>query len=230
MKVGDIMAQGAATIRFDAELREAAKLMVARGLRGLPVVNETGCLVGMLSQRDLLRRPELGTEQRRPRWIEFWLSADSRAKEFVRTHGQRVFEVMSSNPISVGTETPLIDVVDLMERHGFKRLPVVREGLVVGIVSQTDLVRALARRLPAQPGEAPTDQEIRNRVLEEFKRAAWLANCAPEIFVRKGVVELHGVVKSDVIRDALRVAAENVEGVRRVENFIELAPLVPGMT
>ena len=99
---------------------------------------------------------------------------------------------------------------------------------MVGIVSQTDLVHALARRLPAQPAEAPTDQEIRNGVLEEFKRAAWLANCATEIVVHKRVVELHGVVKSDVIRDALLVAAENVEGVRRVENFIELAPSCPG--
>src|SRR5512133_584754 len=124
MRVGDVMARGAVTIFSDATVEEAAELMLRHQVRGLAVLNRSGFLVGVLTERDLLRRVELGTGRHCPRWLEFWLSANQLAKEFVQTHGRKIHEVMTSNPIVLGPETPLREADDLMEQHGIKQLPV----------------------------------------------------------------------------------------------------------
>jgi CBS domain-containing protein len=142
MKVGNIMTTGAATIRPDASLAEAARIMVEHRISGLPVVDASGRLVGVVTEGDFLRREDGD----RPRWISVLLSDAGAQVTAKQLHERRVEETMSRNPISVGVEASVEEVVQLMERHRIKRVPVVAEGKVIGIVSRANLLLAATRR------------------------------------------------------------------------------------
>jgi len=216
MKVGDIMTLGAATVRPDTPLLEAAQLMLHHGISGVPVVDADGRLVGMVTERDLLRRAETGTEHRRPRWLTFLMDPAARAEDYVRSHGRKVSDVMSHDPESVAPDAPLTDAVELMERRGFKRLPVVRDGKVIGIVSRANFLRVLARRLEDAAEATAEDMDIRRRILDEVDRQGWVSNSSLDVVVNAGKVELDGMVDDERVRDAVRVLAENEPGVSGV--------------
>ncbi|WP_083585947.1 CBS domain-containing protein [Chelatococcus daeguensis] len=216
MNVGDIMTMGAATVHPDTSVLEAAQLMLHHGISGVPVVDKEGRLVGMVTERDLLRRAETGTEHRRPRWLSFLMDPAARAEDYVRSHGRKVSDVMTQDPQSVAPDAPLTDAVDLMERRGFKRLPVVRDGKVVGIVSRANFLRVLARRLEDAAQATAEDMDIRRRILEEVDREGWVSNASLDVVVNAGKVELDGTVDDERVRDALRVLAENEPGVSEV--------------
>lgn len=143
MKVGDVMTTGAATVRLDASLAEAARIMVEHRISGLPVVDASGRLVGVLTEGDFLRRKDGD----RPRWITVLLNDPDAHITAKQLHDRRVEDAMSRNPVSVGVEASVDEVVDLMERHGIKRVPVVGDGKVIGIVSRGNLLLALTRRV-----------------------------------------------------------------------------------
>jgi len=147
MKAGDVMTTGAATVKPSASLAEAARLMVEHRISGLPVVDEGGKLVGIVSEGDFLRRK--GGD--RMRWIEAFLDSGSGAGDLSR---RRVEGIMSKDPVSAGVETPLTEVVDMMERHNVKRVPIVDNGRVVGIVSRANLLLALLRKADNPQGTA----------------------------------------------------------------------------
>lgn len=150
MKAGDVMTTGAATVRPDASLAEAARIMVEHRISGLPVVDASGRLVGVITEGDFLRR----ADQDRPRWISVLLSEPDAHITAKQLHDRRVEEAMSPDPISVGVGASVDEVVDLMERHGVKRIPVVGDGKVIGIVSRANLLLALTRRINrgSEPG------------------------------------------------------------------------------
>lgn len=224
MKARDIMTVGVATVRPDTTLEHAAHEMIQHGVSGLPVVNDTGRILGIVTERDLLHRPELGTEHRRPRWLEFWTSPTRRAEEYAREHGRKVEDVMSHEVVSVSPEAELGEVADLLERGGFKRLPVVENGKVVGIIGRANLVLALSRRMGDVPQAAADDITIRRSILDELKKRDWAPIGTLDIVVRDGVVELKGTVTDVHVRDAVRVAAENAPGVVRVWDKLEVVP------
>ncbi|GGC52673.1 CBS domain-containing protein [Chelatococcus reniformis] len=226
MQAGDVMTLGAATVHPDATVLEAAQLMLRNRISGLPVVETDGQLVGIVTEGDLIRRVELGTERHRARWLEFLTDPGLRADEYTRAHGRTVGEVMTRAPETIARETPLREVADLMERRGFKRLPVVRDGKIIGIVSRANLLAALARRLEALPEPIQDDLSIRSRIVEEVDRGGWAAIDAIDVSVRGGKVELTGTVGDDRVRDAAQVVAENVAGVGQVANRIEVIPIV----
>lgn len=226
MQAGDVMTLGAATIRPDASVLDAAQLMLRNRISGLPVVDKDGQLVGIVTEGDLIRRVELGTERKRGRWLAFLTDPGLLADEYTRAHGRKVEEVMTRAPHAVTSETPLAEVADLMERHGLKRLPVVRDGEVIGIVSRANLLAVLARRLDAAPKPVQDDLGIRSRIFEEIDRSGWAASDAVDVIVRDRKVELTGTVGDDRVRDAIRVVAENVPGVTQVTNRIEVIPIV----
>jgi CBS domain-containing protein len=228
MKAADIMTLGAATIRPDASIAQAAQLMLQYRISGLPVVDAAGDLVGIVTEGDLLRRAESGTEQRRPRWLEFLLGPGKLADEYVHTHSRRVEDVMSRDPITVSPETPVSDVVEQMERQGIKRIPVAREGKVVGIISRANLLRGLARLADEAPEFIASDNVIRERILSELSRQSW-GQAPVDISVGNGVVHLRGAILDDRLRDALRVACENVPGVKSVRDHLVLVEPVSGM-
>jgi len=145
MKASEIMTLGVVTVRPEASVKEAASLMLERGISGLPVVDASGRLVGIVTEGDLLRRVETGTERSRPRWLEFLLGPGRLANEYVHSHARKVQDVMTPGVITVSKDAPLQDVVSILEQRRIKRVSVTRGDKLVGIISRASLVQALAR-------------------------------------------------------------------------------------
>jgi CBS domain-containing protein len=228
MNAADVMTRNILSVRPDAAIAEAIKLMLDNRISGLPVIDEAGRLVGILTEGDLLRRGETGTERHRPRWLEILMGPGRLAEEYVRTHGRRIGEVMTRDPVCVRPDTTLKEIVELMERHRIKRVPVLDKEVPVGILSRADLLRGLAGALEGTPAAATTDEEIRERILAELTRSAWVPRDGIAITVENGIVDLNGVILDEKERAALRVAAENVPGVKAVEDHLVWVEPVSG--
>lgn len=228
MNASDIMTREVVSVGPDAAIGDAIRRMLDHRISGLPVVDGGGKVVGMLTEGDLLRRGETGTERHRSRWLEFLLGAGRLADEYVRTHGRKVGEIMTEHVVSAAEDTPLSEIVRLMEHRRVKRLPVLRGGALVGIISRADLVRALAPLVDKQPAFASGDDEIRQRVLSELERAAWAPRAGITVVVKDGVVDLDGVILNEKEREALRVAAENVPGVKAIRDRLVWVEPVSG--
>lgn len=218
MNASDVMTRKLVTVGRGIPIAQAIRLMLDNGVSGLPVLGEDGKVVGILTEGDLLRRSETGTERHRPRWLEILMGPGRMAGEYVRTHGRKVEEIMTRNLVSVTEDTPLDEIVELMERRRIKRVPVFAGDALVGIVSRADLLRALALALADPPRGMRSDEEIREQILAELAKAAWVRRDGLEIRVKSGVVELEGVILEEKERQALRVVAENVPGVSAVED------------
>lgn len=228
MNALDIMTREVVSVGPDAAIGDAIRRMLDRRISGLPVVDSGGKVVGILTEGDLLRRGEMGTERQRPRWLEFLLGPGRLADEYVRSHGRKVSEIMTEHVVSAAEGTPLSEIVWLMEHRRVKRLPVLRGGALVGIISRADLVQALARLVADEPAFTSPDNEIRQRVLSELERAAWAPRAGITVVVKDGVVELDGVILNEKEREALRVAAENVPGVKAVRDRLVWVEPVSG--
>jgi CBS-domain-containing membrane protein len=194
--------------------------MLQKRVSGLPVIDADGNLAGIVTEGDLLRRAETGTERKRPRWLEFVLGPGRLADEYVRTHGRKVAEIMTVEPQTISEDTPLDEIVRCMEKHRVKRLPVVRDRQVVGIVSRANLLHALASLAPAAPRPAPGDFDIRQRLMTELDRQKWTPLAALNVVVRNGIVELWGTITDERERQALIVLAENIAGVKAVRDHL----------
>ncbi len=224
MKVRDIMSTKVVTVSPSTTVRDIAGLMVEKHVSGLPVLSDSGTLVGIVSEGDLLRRPELGTQKHRRRWVSFFSGVDEQAREFTKTHALRAGDVMTEQVIHVSEQTPLGDVVGLMEKHNIKRLPVLSDGKLVGIISRADLLRALAaRQVNPIPPPAESDAAIRAAMNEVLKNEEWAMSAMVNVIVSEGAVHLWGVIDSDDQRQALRVAAENIPGVTAVEEHLSFS-------
>jgi CBS-domain-containing membrane protein len=192
--------------------------MLQYAISGLPVVDDTGHLVGIITEGDFLRRTETGTErQHRPRWLEFLLGPGRLADEYVHSHSRKVEEVMTRQVVTVAEETPVDEIARLMERHRIKRVPVIRDNRVVGIISQANLLRGLARLADAAPAATANDLAIREQILAELDAQTWGRRAPIDVTVRNEIVQLWGPVAYERVAQALRVAAENVPGVKGVE-------------
>src|SRR5262249_7583987 len=173
MKARDVMTWGAITVEPGESITRAVQLMLQNKISGLPVVNDQGQLVGIVTEGDFLRRGELGTQRQRPRWLEFLLGPGRLAAEYVQASGQKVGQVMTSDSKTITPETPLEEVVRLMERHRVKRLPVVQDGKLVGIVSRADLLHALGSVASELKPVAGDDTTIREHIMAEFAKQRW---------------------------------------------------------
>lgn len=216
MRAKDIMSRDVVTIGPDDSILHAARLMLQNRYSGLPVVDVSGALVGIITEGDFLRRRETNTVRRRSRWFEFLLGPGHLAEEYTHAAGRIVREVMSPQVQTVFEDTPLDEVVGLMERRHVKRLPVMRGDKLIGIVTRQNLLRAVAGSA-APRGPSETDTAIRDRLLEEIKREPWApVSIWPE--VTNGRVRLIGTIYDDRQREALRVLAENLPGVKAIED------------
>ena len=218
MKVRDVMTPRVISIETGASITRAVRLMLQNRISGLPVVGPKGELVGMVTEGDFLRRGELGTQRRRNRWLEFLIGPGRLADEYVHTRGRKVEEVMTREPITVTQDTPLDEVVRLMERHRIKRLPVLREGELGGIVTRANIMHALVSLAAETKAPAGDDATIHEQILVECGKQSWapMAN----VVVRNGVVELWGTITDDRERAAIIVASENVPGVKAVHDHL----------
>jgi len=220
MKASEVMTRDVLTVGPQTAVAEAIRLMLDNNVSGLPVLADNGKVVGILTEGDLLRRSETGTERHRPRWLEILMGPGRMAGEYIRTHGRRVEEIMTTDLISVAPDTPLDEVVSLMERRRIKRVPVLDDDALLGIVSRADLLRSLLQALDAPHSEALGDDEILEQILAELAKAAWVPRDGLSITVQNGVVDLNGVILEEKEREALRVVAENAPGVRAVEDHL----------
>jgi CBS domain-containing protein len=229
VKVSDVMTRQVISVAPDASVQQAVQLMLQNRISGLPVVDAAGHLVGVVTEGDFLRRVETGTQRKRPRWLEFITGPGSLAGEYVHTHGRRVDEVMTAEPVTISEDADLDDVVRLMEKRRIKRVPVVRGDTMVGIVSRANLLHALASLSREALPAAADDAAIRARVITELERQPWAPKNLIEVVVRNGVVDLWGVIVADHQREAAGVLAENVPGVKSVRNHLAWVEPVSGM-
>jgi CBS domain-containing protein len=227
MRAIDVMAGHVVMATPQMTVQDVAKLMINNRMSGIPVVDRNHQLVGIVTEGDLLHRVETGTEPRRSRWSE-WFSPNSRlAAEYIKSHARRVADVMSRDVATVTELATLGEIADLMETRRIKRVPVLHDGKLVGIVSRADLLRALASR-GANSSDDDRDTAIRSHLLADLRKQRWTSCSDSDIVVSDGVVHFWGVVGSEEERTALRVAAENIPGVRGVEDHSISGPLRPG--
>jgi CBS domain-containing protein len=228
MEARDVMTPNVVSVTQDMSVREVARLMVDNRISAVPVV-KGGKLVGIVSEGDLFRRAELGTERHRSHWLEMFASGTNLAWDYVKAHGQTVGDVMSQDVITVTPTTPLGEVANLLESRRIKRAPVVEDGRVIGIVSRANLVQALANFfVPAEDNTIVGDRQVRNALFEEMRRHKWAFKPTDaSVTVKDGVVYLWGCINSENERQAMLVAARSVPGVKRVEDRMGYPPIHP---
>ena len=229
MKAKDVMTRRIVSIAPDATVLQAARLMLQHHISGLPVVDASGTLVGILSEGDFLRRRETATERRRSRWLEFLMGPGKIAAEYTHSHGEKVSEVMTDEARTVDEDTDLEAVVELMERHRIKRVPVMRAGKMTGILTRSNLMHAMVSMARSETAAPKGDADIRERLLSEIQAQDWAPAATVNPVVRNGVVELWGAIMDERQRAALAVAAENIPGVKAVKDHLVWIEPTSGM-
>jgi CBS domain-containing protein len=219
MRAHQIMTRNVITVGPDSSIVDAAKLMLEHHVSGLPVLDRPGRLVGIVSEGDFLRRSEIGTQRRRPRWLQFLIGPGREAKEFVQQSGRKVEDVMAREPVTVTEDTQLEELVELMEKYDIKRLPVMRDDRLVGIVTRANLLQAVASLARDVPDPTADDDHIRERVTRAIDETHWRP-IGLQVTVRNGVVHLHGIIINESARQATIVTAENVAGVKEVRDHL----------
>ncbi len=229
LRTGDVMTKKVVSVAPDDSVLHAVRLMLQHKISGLPVVDANGALVGILTEGDLLRRAETGTQKQHPRWIEFMIGPGVLAEEYVRSSARKISEIMTRNVHTIDEDTPVSEAVDLMEERRIKRLPVVRDGKAVGILSRANLLHALASVADEVQTVAPDDVEIRETLLRHLNKQPWAPLAIVNVTVRDAIVELWGTVTDERERTALVVAAENIPGVKGVNDHLAWIDPLTGM-
>jgi CBS domain-containing protein len=228
MRAHQIMTQPVYSVLPEATIAEAADIMLQRHISGLPVADATGKLVGIVSEGDFIRRSEIGTQRKRSRWLRFLLGMGEAATDFVREHGRKISDVMTRDPLTITEDTPLEEIVTSMETNDVKRLPVMREGKLVGIVSRANLLQAVASLAREIPDPTADDDHIRKRIIDSLQKNDWCP-LGLNVVVRDGIVHLSGVITEERSRQAAIVGAENVSGVKKVHDHLCWVDTMSGM-
>ena len=216
MKAGDIMVKDVLAVGPETPVREVALLMLERRISGVPVVDADRRVLGIVSEGDLIRRPEIETDHAPKRWLGLFLSDEERARDFVKSHGRKAREVMTQPAICVAPDTPLAEIVRLMERHRVKRLVIVEHGKLAGLVTRADLLRAMVVHQGVSPA-ASSDRDLRDRIDTMLRGEDWATSAYVNVQVENGVAQLWGTVESNAQREALILAVRSVAGVRDVQ-------------
>ena len=223
MQARDVMTERVIAVTLDTPVTDVARLLLEKGISGVPVEDAEGHLVGMISEADLMHRVELGP-QKLPQKPERWwitMSEAELAEAYKKTRGLTAREVMHEGIHSVPPDADLVDVVEAMERHAVKRMLVLEDGKLRGIVTRSNLLRGfLAGRAAAETSQS--DWAVRKKIMEELRDQAWTTVASNNVMVTKGVVSLWGSVSSVEQRNALRAAVEAIPGVKRVEDHTAL--------
>jgi CBS domain-containing protein len=225
MKARDVMTPNVITVNQDSDVTTIAKLLVERRISAVPVVDKDGKLVGIVSEGDLLHRAEEGTEEHRSWWLSLFDSPDVAARAYAKSHGRHASEIMTNKIVSVSEDTPVAEIAGLLEKNHIKRVPVLRDGKPVGIVSRANLVQALAtRQEKAVSAVAEDDRVIRDHLIETLRNESWANAGTVNIVVENGEVNLWGMVDSEDTRNAIHVAIENTPGVKSIADHMGMAP------
>ncbi|WP_416139948.1 CBS domain-containing protein [Halomonas sp. HK25] len=222
MQAADVMTQSVITVSPDSEVSEIASLLLEHGISAVPVVDDGGKVLGIVSEGDLMRRVENDTSPRKSSW---WLKlfAGHDAADYVKSHGRRASEIMTKDPITIDTEMPLHKISRVLEKHHIKRVPVVKEGQLVGIVSRSNLLRGFSVAA-TKASVSVDDREIRKAILQEVDENTGVLVDRINVIVSEGKVQLWGLVENQQEKMAVQVAAENTPGVKVVENNLGFVP------
>jgi len=216
MKAADVMIRDVITIKPNDDVDHAIKLLIDNDISALPVIDDDGKVVGVLSEADLIHREEIDTEKHHPWWLEAMMPASKLAGEFAKSHGRCVDEVMTIGAVTALEDTPLSEIAMTLERHRIKRIPIVREGKLIGIVSRSNLIQALASSYPEIDTSAASDRKIRLDLLDRLHHQKWTHFGEINVIVKDGIVHLWGLVSSASERKALLALAEETPGVVKV--------------
>jgi CBS domain-containing protein len=230
MKAQDIMTRDVATVRPDTSVRELAALMAEKHISGVPVLTDDGKIVGIVSESDLLHRAEVGTERKHKWWFRTFADPSALAGEYVKAHGLRAHDVMSRYVISVRDDAELRDVADILDNHRIKRVPVMHDGRLAGIITRGDLVRALSQVQISKAAKKIDNATLHRTLRDRIQALSWINDSYINLTVNDGVVELWGFVVSADQHNAIRALVEETTGVSRVEDRLSVAgPLRGGI-
>lgn len=218
MHAKDVMTTSVVTVGPDTDVRTIARFLIERRISAVPVVDQAGRVVGIVSEGDLMRRAEAGTERHPSWWLELLASPEDKARDYAKSHGLTAKDVMTRPAVTVAEDAPLGEIATLLERHRIKRVPVVRDGTIVGIVSRANLLHGLVAK-EAAPAVASDDAGIREQVIAGIK-AAGIPETYVNVVVAGGIVHVWGFVGSEAEKDAIRIAAETAPGVKSVQNNV----------
>jgi CBS domain-containing protein len=224
MKARDVMVSPVITVKPSSSVREVAQTLLKERISAVPVVDDQGKLVGIISEGDLLHRAEAGTQRRHSWWLVGLVGDESLASEYIKAHSRKVADVMTRKVVTAAPDSPLHQIAALLEKNSIKRVPIVENGQLVGIISRANLVQALASTRKGL--EIPSsDSEIRDKVLARLNGQPWAKTTLLNVTVNGGVVDLWGITRSETERKAIRVAAETTPGVRSVNDNLYKGPL-----
>ncbi len=220
MKARDVMVSPVITVKPNATVKEVAGLLLRHRVSALPVVDDAGKVIGMISEGDLMRRADLGTERHRAWWLAALFAEEAAlAAEYVKAHSRKVVDIMSKRVIAASPDTPLNEIAGLLERHSIKRVPIIENGALVGIVSRANLIQALAADRKGLDIPIP-DATLRDKIMEHLRAQPWAHTTLLNVTVNEGIVNIWGITQSEAEKTALRVAAETMPGVRAVNNNV----------
>jgi CBS domain-containing protein len=227
MQAADIMTRDVISVASDDFILDAALLLLKHRISAVPVLDKQGRIVGIVSESDLMRRVEIATDEQGSWWHHMWAGKEELARDYIRTHGRKIADVMTARVITAAPDTSLKDLANLLERNRIKRVPIVVGETVVGIVSRADLLRAFATS--GQPAtakrETATDDQIRDTLRTRLRSQGWISESKFNIAVDHGVVDLWAAVDSEAERKALRIAAESIPGVTAVRDHVVVGSL-----
>jgi CBS domain-containing protein len=219
MKAADVMVSTVITVGPECSVQDLADILLDNHISAVPVVSNDGGLVGIVSEGDLIRRTETDTERRRSRWLALLIGTQPLAAEFLKSHARRVADVMTREVIVAAPDTPLRHIAALFEKNGIKRVPIMSNGKLVGIVSRANLIQALASaRKEIKAAAATSDRMIREELLSRLRTEPWARPSRLNVIVHDGTVEMWGVVRSRAEKQAIRLTAELTPGVRAVND------------
>lgn len=224
MRAHDIMTTRVHTAKRDTSVGEIARLMITERISGVPVVDDDGHVLGTISETDLMHRAEIETERKRKWWISLFIDEDMRARDFIKAHGHLAEHVMSRFVISVPESATLAEVADILETNNLKRVPVLRAGKLVGIITRSDLVRALVAADAARVVPTSDVATLQKALNEGIARQSWARSAFINAVVGEKAVELRGFVASEDQRKALLILAREIAGDRSVEDLLTVGP------
>lgn len=227
MKAADVMVSNVISVGSQASVQEVADVLLRNRISGAPVIGPDGELIGIVSEGDLMRRPEAGTERRHWWWLGLLTSSQGMASDYIKSHSRKVVDVMTPRVITATPDTPVREIANLLEKHGIKRVPIVTDGKVVGIVSRANLLQALASVKNMPPGTTD-DASIRAKLVSKLANEPWTKPSLMNFIVHDGTVDLWGIVDSQTEKKAVRVLVESTPGVRAVNDNLIIPSAMSG--
>ena len=229
MKASDIMSTDVVTVGPKASVQEVAELLLKHRISGVPVVDDKGRVLGMVSEGDLLRRADAGTGHERSWWLKLLLGSEGLAREYIHEHSPEIADVMSREIITASPDTPVSDLAEILEKHRIKRLPIVKDGKLIGIVSRANLLHALVSLRPHIPERPVADSELRETILKRMRDEPWIGTSLVNVTVAAGSADVWGIVDTSAEKKALRVLVETTLGVKAANDNLIVRPIGGGI-